>query len=186
MTQSTQRFKGATKEIEDYIFMVSDRCANAKQYTDNIKQLKIYAFQHCTSDVGALFWKNPTNPTFAKPTALTEAQKKDKTELELYKLALKKYVEMSRKIRQETKKLYGVVLGQCTEAVINKLKALDKYEKMNDEEDCAKLLTKIRNITYLSSPASSSSTTTPGTITSTGTSNSGTHRESCSPIGTDT
>ena len=70
--------------------------------------------------------------------------------MELYKLTLKEYVEMSRKIKQETKKLYRVVLGQCTKVVINKLKALNEYEKMNNKEDCAKLLTKIiRNIRYL-------------------------------------
>ena len=76
-TQSSKRFKGVTQEIEDYIFTLSDGCASAKQYMDNIKQLKIYAFRHCTTNLGALFWKNPTTPTFTKPTALTKAQKKD-------------------------------------------------------------------------------------------------------------
>ena len=68
----------------------------------------------------------------------------------MYKLALREYVEQSRKQKQDTKKMYAVILGQCTDAMMNKLKALDDYDKINDEADCAKLLREIRKITYLS------------------------------------
>ena len=118
-----QRFRGATEEIAEYTFGIHEGNTGAKRYTDNIKQLKIYAYRNCTTDVGALFERNPTMPSIAKPVPLTEQQKTDDTEKELYKLALREYVEQSRKMKQEVKKLYAVILGQCTDAMTNKLKA---------------------------------------------------------------
>ena len=147
--RQTQRFRGATDEIEDYTFGIHEGHTGAKKYTDNLKQLKIYAYRHCTTDVGSLFGKNPKTPEVKKPTPLTELQKKDETEKELYKLALREYVEQSRKMKQEVKKIYGVILGQCTEAMVNKLKALDNFDDFNDKADSAELLTEIRKITYL-------------------------------------
>ena len=146
---TTPRFRGATTEIEEYTFGIHEGYTRAKKYTDNVKQLKIYAYGHCNTDMGALFGKNPEKPTITKPTPLTDKQKEDETEVELYKLALREYVEQSRKQRQDIKKMYAVVLGQCTDAMINKLKALDDYEDFNDEADCARLLREIRKITYL-------------------------------------
>ena len=46
-------------KIEEYTFGVHEWYTGAKNYTDNIKQLKIYAYGHCNTDVGTLFGKNP-------------------------------------------------------------------------------------------------------------------------------
>ena len=148
--RGNQRFRGATSEIAEYTFGIHEGYTGAKRYTDNIKQLKIQTYAHCSTDVGALFGKNPETPTVAKPDPLTENQKKDEMEKELYKLALREYVEQSRKLKQDVKKMYAVILGQCTEAMINKLKAIEDYEKFNDNADSARLLQEIRRITYLS------------------------------------
>ena len=45
----------------------------AKKYTDNIKQLKIYAYGNCSTDIGALFGKNSETSTISKPTPLMPA-----------------------------------------------------------------------------------------------------------------
>ena len=97
-----------------------------------------------------MFGKNPETPMITKPTALTPAQKADETEVELYKFALWEYVEQSCKQKQDIKKMYAVILGQCTDAMMNKLKALDEYDEINDEANCTKLHREIRKITYLS------------------------------------
>ena len=81
--------------------MAYTRYTGAKKYTDNIKQLKIYAYGHCSTDIGALFGKNPETPTISKPMPLTPAQKADETEVELYKLALREYIEQSCKQQQD-------------------------------------------------------------------------------------
>ena len=145
----TPRFRGATTEIEEYTFGIHEGYTGAKKYTDNVKQLKIYAFGHCNTDMGALFGKNPETPTIEKPKPLDDKQKTDETEVELYKLALREYVEQSRKQRQDIRKMYSVVLGQCTDAMLNKIRAIDDYEEFNDKADCARLLSEIRKITYL-------------------------------------
>ena len=43
-------------------------------------------------------------------------------------------------MKNKIKKMYAVVYGQCTEAMTNKLKALDGYNDMHEKGDCAKLL----------------------------------------------
>ena len=90
--------------------------------------------------MGALFGKNPETPTIAKPELLDDTKKADEMEKELYKLSLREYVEQSRILKQDIKKMYAVILGQCTDAMLNKLKALEDYKKFNDEADSARLL----------------------------------------------
>ena len=53
--RQSQRFRGATEEIADYTFGIHEGNTGAKKYTDNLKQLKIYAYRNCTTDVGSLF-----------------------------------------------------------------------------------------------------------------------------------
>ena len=142
-------FTGATSGLEGCTFGIHDGYTGAKKYSDNIKQLKIYAFRNFTTDLGTLFGKSPAMPSVEKPT-ITDEQKKDTAEVELHKLELKEYMEVKRKMAQEVKKMYAVIFGQCTEAMLNKVKASEDYEEMNDEGNAVWLLTKIRKITYLS------------------------------------
>ena len=53
-----------------------------------------------------------------------------------------------RKQKQEVRKTYAVVLGQCTEPMVSRIKTLDNYEEMNNKADCVTLLQEIRRITY--------------------------------------
>ena len=62
-TTRNQKFRGSTVELEDCTFrMHNEYKPGAKQYSDNIKKLKIYA-RNCTTDIGAIFQKNPDIPT---------------------------------------------------------------------------------------------------------------------------
>ena len=70
--------------------------------------------------------------------------------MELHKLALREYIEQNCKQRQDIKKMYAVILGQYIDAMINKFKALDEYDEINNRANCARLLREVRKITYLS------------------------------------
>ena len=54
-----------------------------------MKQLQIYAYRNCDTDLGSLFGKTPNTPTLAKPKPLSDEEKDDETEVELHKFALK-------------------------------------------------------------------------------------------------
>ena len=140
------KFKGATSELEDCTFGVHEGYAAAKKYSDNIKKLKIYDYKHCDLDQGALFGKSPSQPTIEKPELV---DKTDTAEVELYKLELREYMDEKRKSAKDTKKMYAVILGQCTEALLSKIKANDDFEEMNDAANTVWLIGEIRKITYL-------------------------------------
>ena len=107
-------FTGATSDLETCTFGIHDGYASVKKYSDNIKKLKIYAFKNFTTDLGNLFGKSPIMPTAKKPE-LAEKDKEDQTAVEMYKLELKEYMDVKRKMGVEIKRMYAIVLGQCTE-----------------------------------------------------------------------
>ena len=125
-------FKGATSELEDCTFGLHEGYAGAKRYTDNIKKLKIYAYKNCNSDQGALFGTSPSLPTLDKPT-IDDAT--DLELLEIFKLELREYMDEKRKMAKDTKKLYAIILGQCTEALLSKIKANEDFEEKNDDAE---------------------------------------------------
>ena len=147
--QQGTRLTGATSELKSCTFGIHNGYSGAKKYSNNIKKLKIYVFKNFTTDLGLLFGKSPAMPTVKKPV-LTEEAKKDQSEVEMHRLKLKEYMEVKRKMVVEVKKMYAIILGQCTEAMLNKIKASRNYEEMNDEGNVIWLLTEIRKITYLS------------------------------------
>ena len=146
--KQNKMFRDVTVKLEGCTFGMYDSYASVKQYTNSIKKLKIHVYRDCTTDLGTLFGRNPAMPMITKPVMIDE-QKQDETEKGLFKLELYNYMETYRKIKQEVKKMYAIVLGQCMEVMINRLKANEDYKDMNDEGDCARLLQHSRSITYL-------------------------------------
>ena len=58
------------------------------------------------------------------------------------------YVNRSQKYCQNTAKIYSMALGQCTEAMKNRLKGEETYKEMDGEYDVIRLLLLIKSIAY--------------------------------------
>jgi hypothetical protein len=112
----------------------------------NIKKLSIYAATKY--DMGAVIMimiDNMTESKMSKPTPYTGT---DPIEAKIYELRIAQYINNQQKLENECKKLYTVILGQCTSYMTAKLKAMPTFKEMHSEKDPVKLLKAIKGLTF--------------------------------------
>jgi hypothetical protein len=68
--------------------------------------------------------------------------------LVIYELRIAQYIHNQQKLESECKRLYTVILGQCTNYMLAKLKALPTVKEMHTEKDPVKLLKSIKGLTF--------------------------------------
>ena len=69
-------------------------------------------------------------------------------EIEQYKLLYKSYFDKKHKREESQKKIYALILGQCTQAMVDRLEASEEYEDVNNSNDPVELLKLIRSCIY--------------------------------------
>ena len=79
----------------------------------------------------------PSNP--AAPTV---------PETEEYKLRYKDYYDRKNKREENMKKTFVLVLGQCTQAMVDRLESQDEFEAINTDSDVIELLKLIQSCIY--------------------------------------
>jgi hypothetical protein len=81
----------------------------------------------------------PVDPIGENPTL---------TDNEIWKQLVVEYVRRNNKLTQNMETLYSLILGQCTEYMVAKLKGLPYYKNFNDSVDLIKLHKAIKGLTY--------------------------------------
>ncbi len=66
-----------------------------------------------------------------------------KTKTQIWEKEVDEYVKKKSFLDENLKTLYSLVLGQCTDVVLAKLKASNTYTEMSEEADSMKLLKEI-------------------------------------------
>ena len=84
--------------------------------------------------------------TLEKPKALDSGA--DAVDKEIYKEDAKAYAKENRVLTRSAKKLYPLVLGQCTESLGEKTKVIDNWKNMDDGSDSVEFIKKIREIEF--------------------------------------
>jgi hypothetical protein len=97
-------------------------------------------------DLKPIFAETMSAPTITEPSDI--ADDAGKQELLIWETALKSYSRRSEELKSNLTKLYAVILGQCSEAMRNKLRALDDFNEENKNNNCIWLLNEIKGVTH--------------------------------------
>ena len=81
-----------------------------------------------------------------KPLPLTEEQKKDDLERDIYKEKVKFFVTRDCNLTRNMEKFCGVIWGQCSAALHAKIKGLSDYEISSFDLDIVWLIREIKKI----------------------------------------
>ena len=139
-------FGGLTEDLKGHIYNVGTG-SQADQFTATTKALLSYSGRKCS---------NPQDIRIAierqKDVSIPTINSRTDIDGEVVKLLLRKetdtYVKRSQQYRQNKAKIYSVDLGQCTEAMNNRLEGEETYKDINGESGVIHILLLIMRITY--------------------------------------
>jgi hypothetical protein len=69
-------------------------------------------------------------------------------QLEVYKMEMKEYREDKKEYKRDKAKVFQIIIGQCNAAMKNKVKGLPEFSDLNDEDDVATLLIRMKELVY--------------------------------------
>ena len=151
---SKPKFKGAIAAIEDHIIYLG----SPKQGNDCTKALdKIYDYCELKYDYGDKVVesiKSDKPYTFTEPAVREFPQNATEAQKEHIKMKMKKeydmYEEKQDQYKKDFKKIYRVILGQCTQQVRNKLESLKDWDQIKG--DPMKLVKAVKELTHSCQP----------------------------------
>jgi hypothetical protein len=140
------KFDERCDNIKGFVF----DCAEGKQadrYNTTIREITAYTGR--TYDYGGdIRWsiKNEKKYVTIKPADVgTTATATDKR---IWEKEIDEYVQRKAKLTSNCKKLYALILGQCTEHIISKLESLDDFKEIERALDVIKLMKAIKGVLY--------------------------------------
>ena len=150
----TEKFEGACQEMKGFIFDVNP--VRSMQITHNrktLERLKIVIGKEYKKpvlkaikgmDLKILKDENQEpQPVYldAEQTRMSDGAKIK------YKSEMDTWTKKTEKLEAETNQVYNLVLGQCTDTMISRLKEMTDFAVCDEENDPVKLLTLISNVT---------------------------------------
>jgi hypothetical protein len=131
--------------LKECVFNCEDE-KQANVFEVNIKKLSTYAATKY--EMGAIIMTmidELTDPKMMRPAPYAGS---DPIEMKIYELWIAQYIHNQQKLENECKKLYAVILGQCTNYMSAKLKALPTFKEVHTEKDPVKFLKSIKGLTF--------------------------------------
>jgi hypothetical protein len=146
-TKTTSDFKGHTKEMNGHVFECFQEGTKPSQFTKSLEALGEYIAKNVKNprDMMSITDKLKA-PVVPVPASLTKAETDDPLTFALWKEQITDYSKRKGVIQQNTKAVFAVIWGQCSESMKDKIKSLDEYETKVDDGDCVWLLTNIKGI----------------------------------------
>ena len=139
-------FKGHTTDMNGNIFSCFHEGANQTQFTKTCEALAEYIARNVKNPGDMMsIAKELKAPNVKKPAQISSTEK-DLLTLAVWKKQVANYVERLEQVEQNTKALFAIIWGQCSESMKAKLKSLPDYADMNDDSDCVALLKAIRGV----------------------------------------
>jgi hypothetical protein len=112
----------------------------------DIKELSVYAAT--TYNMGAVMMTmidELIDHEIKKPDPYTGD---NPIETKIYELRIAQYISNQQKFENECKKLYTIILGQCTNYMTAKLKALSNFKDMHTDKNPVMLLKAIKGLMF--------------------------------------
>ena len=139
-------FRGAAKDMNGHVFQCHHEQKNRRQYAKTFEALQVYCQSNLKGwdDMASLFKDPMVTPTVAKPAPLPpDADEDDRT---VRKSELDQLHKRRRQLHNNLATVFGVIWGQCSEAMRERLRTHSNYNTALDSNDCVWLLQEIRAV----------------------------------------
>ena len=146
-------FKGETPEINAVLGIITKRLEQGVTFDKLQDVLKNYFLNDLikSEDIVEIITdlKGPVTNVDTKhiPDDLTKKEEESKIKMTMWEIRVKRYINREEILIENTNKLYGIVIGQCTPALRATIKGDAEYEKMSSYFDTLWLLKKINKTT---------------------------------------
>ena len=115
------------KDLAQYIATNYERGADVQQSIEAGKMIEL---------------PEPTAPT------PTDGQPVTETKTLIWKRQIEMYVKRQEKLEDNLRQAFGLVIGQCTEVMLNKLEALSEFKAIKEKCDVLALLEQMKSLTF--------------------------------------
>ena len=134
-------FQGRVSDLKGFVYDVLPY-KNGKVFTRVTKEIAEYAAREYTG--AGEFWQAMQDLQF-QPLQLPQwlpanAQAPTLPETKDFKLRYKYYYDKKSKHEENQKKVFALVLGQCTQAMVDRLEGMTEFEQVNIDSDVMELL----------------------------------------------
>ena len=145
---NTSNLKGACEDLKDNVYTIGD-AKQADRYTKTTESIVNYIQR--TYDEGqdvkdALVKLQHTDMEYYRPEIEADEDDLDFVDKMILQQEVKDYVLRKKKYEDNMNKAYGLILGQCTQGVKNKLEARQNWEELEEEHNPINLLKAINYI----------------------------------------
>ena len=147
--RNTSNLKGACEDLKDNVYTIGD-AKQADRYTKTTESIVNYIQR--TYDEGqdvkdALVKLQHTDMEYYRPEIEADEDDLDFVDKMILQQEVKDYVLRKKKYEDNMNKAYGLILGQCTQGVKNKLEARQNWRELEEEHNPINLLKAIKEIT---------------------------------------
>jgi hypothetical protein len=141
-------FKGNTSDMNNHVFECCEERGDRTQFQKTVEALGEYAAKNLKfpEDLKTIFEDTITAPTLTMPADIADTA--SKTEQVIWEASLKSYARRKEELQSNLTTLYALIWGQCSDAMRNKLRALDDFPAENKKNNCIWLLKEIKGVTH--------------------------------------
>jgi hypothetical protein len=141
-------FKGNTADMNGHVFECYDERGDRTQFSKTLEALGEYAFKNLKypENLKSIFIDPMTAPKIDMPEELPATATK-RTEV-IWEASVKAYARRSDELESNLTTLYAVIWGQCSDAMRNKIRALDDYDTESLKNNCIWLLKEINGVAH--------------------------------------
>ena len=129
------------------VFQCIEECRDHRQYARTMKTLQNYVNKNIRypESMEPLFYPEPQDPRLPLPDELPETA--SPMERTLWEHELREFVKKKDVFRGNLLAVHAIIIGQCSECMQDKLKALGEFDERTRAHDCRWLLKSIKGIT---------------------------------------
>jgi hypothetical protein len=145
-TKAEPKLQGRNEDLKGHVFDCADG-KQADQYAVTMKEIVEYIGSNYAYGAD-IRWSLEHEAPFVVPRPKKPADDADAIDTRIFKKEVDEYVKCKAKHTENSRKLFSLILGQCTEYLRSKLKVLPEYLVMKENFNLLNLIKAIKGITY--------------------------------------
>ena len=140
-SKKTKKFVGKEEAIKEYIYDISSFKAN-KMYTITTREIAEYAARTYpqAGEFRQALQRLRFEPLTSPPFTPKKADAPTFQEQEEWKLKFREYHDKQVKREDNSKKVFALILGQCSQALLHRMEAHTTYKAVDSSNDPIQLL----------------------------------------------
>ena len=146
LPRGSRSFRGETQGMNGHMFQCYHEQTNRQQYSKTVEVLEVYCRTNLKNwdDVAPLFNEPLTNPKVKWPAALDADATDDQKSYRQGLLGL--MPKREQLLTNSLATVFGVIWGQCSEAMRGRIRGHPEYLAADESHDCAWLLKQVRAV----------------------------------------